>query len=458
MRPQIQRLIGTARQGRVRVHTLEMANRNPWTPENDESQKADPSDPLSARTPSASAYDLAAETGGINVTRSSDGNDFFKQLERELAGTYLLSFEPIAADRDGKPHAIEIRVSRRPQPTIHARKAFVLGPKPPASELPPAETRRPDNPSSASPETAPATAPTGPEPAPPASAPLTGQALRDVLERAAAYVARFEQTFSTVVAEERYVQVVKIWNGTAPSPGDEPSLAWRSADEPTDHVPGILSRRQLLSDVLLVQGASQSWMGYRDVAEVDGKSVRDRTVRVQQLFLSGTKTDRRQLQRIADESARLNIGIERNVNTPTFPLQVLRASMLKRFGMTTSREDRQDADCCAVIGFREIGSPTLVHRQNGADLEMTGELWIEPRTGRIRRAVIQFAAEMETVSSAFDVTYRPTPSVDVLVPDRFWEWVRIPDLLRAGRQVYVEGQAWYGNLRRFSVSTEESLK
>ena len=464
LQPQVQRLIGTASLARVRVHVLEIANTSEWVPQQAVPQEVD-SQSIPVQTPTG--YGLALETGGIEATRSASGGDFFKQLERELAGSYLLSFEPLASERDGKPHSIQIRISRRPQPTIHARKAFMLGVRLTSSEA--VAAARPQDgvsgtanattaksPESAATLLTPPTAAAEPAAAP-AAATMTTSALRELLERAAAYVERFERIFSTVVAEERYVQVEKIGTGAMPTPGDEPALAWRSGAEIAQPA-GVLRRRQLLSDVLLVQGTDKIWLGYRDVAEVDGKPVRDRTPRVQKLFLSTRKADRQQLQRIADESARLNIGADRNVNTPTFPLQVLRASFLKRFGVTGYREDRQDADCCTVIGFRETASPTLVHRQNGADLPMTGELWIEPHTGRIRRAVLQFAAPMEGVLSALDVTYRPTSSLDVLVPDRLWEWVLTPDPLRVGRHAFVEGQAWYGNLRRFSVSTEETIK
>lgn len=49
-------------------------------------------------------------------------------------------------------------------------------------------------------------------------------------------------------------------------------LEWHDGDNyPTTGV--IVERRQLLSDALLVH-TPQGWVGYRDVAEVDGRSVR----------------------------------------------------------------------------------------------------------------------------------------------------------------------------------------
>ena len=52
---------------------------------------------------SSSMLHLATATGGIAMTPMT-GGVFFKRLERELAGGYVLAFEPLASERDGKPH------------------------------------------------------------------------------------------------------------------------------------------------------------------------------------------------------------------------------------------------------------------------------------------------------------------------------------------------------------------
>jgi hypothetical protein len=122
-------------------------------------------------------------------------------------------------------------------------------------------------------------------------------------ERASAYVDVFERSVSSMVLEERYVQVVKLWGGDPPTPGKEPELTWRGAtDRRHESAHDVLRRRQLLSDVLLVQPAGQPWVGYRDVAEVDGEVVRDRALRLQQLFLSDVPGAKVQLQRSSASS------------------------------------------------------------------------------------------------------------------------------------------------------------
>lgn len=75
------------------------------------------------------------------------GGVFFKRLERELAGAYVLAFEPLASERDGKPHKIAVRVRNRSRLTIRARESFVLQKDqtpPPPSSTPPARSVFPE--------------------------------------------------------------------------------------------------------------------------------------------------------------------------------------------------------------------------------------------------------------------------------------------------------------------------
>src|SRR5215510_7211882 len=88
-----------------------------------------------------------------------------------------------------------------------------------------------------------------------------------VVQRAAAYVADYQQKLSMVVAQERYQQEVRY-------PG--PTL--RSAD--------LTQRTVLLSDFLLIRSPEGKWVPFRDVYESNGKPVRDREERLSRLFLS----------------------------------------------------------------------------------------------------------------------------------------------------------------------------
>src|SRR5215510_7370665 len=118
--------------------------------------------------------------------------------------------------------------------------------------------------------------------------------LQDVLARAAAYVERYEQALSGVVAEEQYVQDI---------------VTTDTADD--------VRHRTLRSDVLLIRprGADR-YFQFRDVFEVDGEAVRDRSDRLERLFLQSSGGFDAGLA-ITRESARYNIGrIDRTINVP----------------------------------------------------------------------------------------------------------------------------------------------
>jgi hypothetical protein len=133
--------------------------------------------------------------------------------------------------------------------------------------------------------------------------------LDDVLDKAADYVATYERTFVGVVAEETYRQDVR---GAA---GVDRGFAFDARGQ----------RRDLKSDMLFVRAPTgDRWMQFRDVFEVDGKPVRDRTERLTKLFLQPSASMQRQVDDIAAASARYNIGdVNRNINLPVFALTVL---------------------------------------------------------------------------------------------------------------------------------------
>src|SRR5690606_931055 len=66
-----------------------------------------------------------------------------------------------------------------------------------------------------------------------------------------------------------------------------------------------------------------TWFGFRDVIEVDGKAVRDRQERLENLFVNRTFPSAEQLARVTAASARFNIGpVRRSLNVPTVALIV----------------------------------------------------------------------------------------------------------------------------------------
>src|SRR5215475_2775332 len=117
--------------------------------------------------------------------------------------------------------------------------------------------------------------------------------LQAILSNVTDYVVRFENTIQGIVAEENYVQDAD------------------KSDRP------FVTHRELKSDLLLIrsEGNDFGYVQFRDVFEVDGDAVRDRSDRLTKLFLDPSMSARRQAAVIMSESARYNIGsVERNIN------------------------------------------------------------------------------------------------------------------------------------------------
>src|SRR5262245_34752420 len=71
--------------------------------------------------------DLVGRGGGSVFPVSVNPDVPFGRLRREISAYYLLSFEPEGADRDGRNHDINVRVSRRGL-TVRARPLFSAEP------------------------------------------------------------------------------------------------------------------------------------------------------------------------------------------------------------------------------------------------------------------------------------------------------------------------------------------
>jgi hypothetical protein len=162
-------------------------------------------------------------------------------------------------------------------------------------------------------------------------------AVDDVLRAAAAYVEVYEPQLSGVVSEEAYHQTSRNARGQT------------------------RATRLLRSDTLLIRTAAQGWFGFRDVFEVDGKPVRDRDERLSKLFLNPSAGALEQAKRIADESARFNIGTQdgtliRTINLPTIALAFLRREFQNRSAFKSSGLTQMNG-IRAASAFRERGMP-----------------------------------------------------------------------------------------------------
>ena len=120
-------------------------------------------------------------------------------------------------------------------------------------------------------------------------------------------------------------------------------------------------------------------MGFRDVFEVNARQIRDRQDRLAALFLGDTTTALAQARRIAQESARYNLGSTgRTVNVPTYALFYLHPANTSRLRFEKKGEGCADEDTAWDIRFEEVEYPTLARGFEGISLPSRGRVCLDP--------------------------------------------------------------------------------
>ena len=251
--------------------------------------------------------------------------------------------------------------------------------------------------------------------------------LNDILSRLDRYLAEYEQTLASVVAEERYSQTLSIIASLGK--------------------PEVIERRALVSDYALARSpGGQTWAGFRDTYEVDGKPVRGREARLAALLATGTAESSASARRIALENMRFNIGEEvaaRNVNVPTMALDLVHKANRSRFSLRRSAGETIDGKTTWQLSFNERERPTIVRDDRGRDRPTRGSIWVDQTTGEVLKTSLEWDGEPRgfiTVNYAFE------PTINALVPVRMSEWYRRGNGL-------VDGEATYSNYRRFQATS-----
>lgn len=210
-----------------------------------------------------------------------------------------------------------------------------------------------------------------------AAHPLSSTGLDVVIQRMATYVDGYGAAVSLVVGVEKYTQSIIIASGQQSKP------------------------RRLTAEFAVVR-VSDGWVGFRDVITVDDVTVRDRGDRLLKL-LTGPAARLSDVQRIADESARYNVGpVVRNLNVPTTALFFFTTSNLGRFRFDRKRTARVNSEDTVEFAYREIGRPTFVMTRGGADVPLDGSVWVRAADGVVVRTRIRargFADEISTTAS-----------------------------------------------------------
>jgi hypothetical protein len=188
---------------------------------------------------------------------------------------------------------------------------------------------------------------------------------------------------------------------------------------------------------------------FRDVFEVDGAPVRDRTDRLARLFEDGAADALEQAARIARESARYNIGAaERTINSPVIALLFLQAGQQPRFAFSPGQRSGAFSDRVDVIAFQEVARPTVIRTVQNGDRPSAGRIWIERETGAVLQTELVLSST--GVAVTFTTMFRQDQGLEVSIPYRLEEEYD----LQGSRLV---GVATYDDFRRFTVRTDSAI-
>jgi hypothetical protein len=270
------------------------------------------------------------------------------------------------------------------------------------------------------------------------------------LKRVGHWVLDYEQKFSAVVAEERYMQIERRGpvNFAVPIP-DASSSSW------THKSVKFLERREVRSDVLLVR-TGEDWLGFRDVFEVNGKAIRSRDKRLEKLFLSPSPDNRKQVQRIAAESARYNLGgVYRNFNVPTLPVLFLHPRFQHRFEFKKAGEGTVDGVSTWVLEYKEQKAPTFIKTAEGDNIYAAGKLWIDPLGGKVVQTELVLETRRTNIKCVAEVTYRNELKSGLWVP---YEMRERYGWMGYANAAYTECLATYSNFRQFTVEAKEQVR
>jgi len=267
-----------------------------------------------------------------------------------------------------------------------------------------------------------------------ASTPSNEPSLKQVLQRSAAYATDYHERFTALVAEERYVQRTGPERPTTPD-GELSSAARRQ-------------QRLLRSDYVMLRdfGGSNSWLGVREVFEVDGEPVTVDRERLQALLEDTSRPLESRIRTLADMQAKYNLGeVYRTINVPTLPLEFLLPDRQPRFHFKhTGKTDFHDRPVW-IVSFSERDRPTIIRTPAGQDIQSSGSFWLDPDTGAVLRSELR-TGEIpgRPLRTIILVSYSHNARFDMLLPDDMNE------LYLTGR-TRIEGHATYSNYRRWEA-------
>jgi hypothetical protein len=253
--------------------------------------------------------------------------------------------------------------------------------------------------------------------------------LAALLATAASYLDTYQQKFSAIVAEEDYTQTTRA-----------PSGRVLLSAQP--------SRRDLKSDLMMLNLGDSDWTQFRDVYEVDNAAVRDHEARLLGLFEKPSAGTLSQAQRIADESASYNLGVSRNINVPTMALTYLSRNHQARSSFQVAGSESIDGERTLILKFRETATPSLFRTEEGS-VATSGRVWIVPGEGDIVRTELTCVLTRPLLlTGTTTVEYGLQPALGLRVP------IQMDEEYQRSRGETDRGHATYSNFRAFTVDTK----
>ncbi len=248
------------------------------------------------------------------------------------------------------------------------------------------------------------------------------------------YVRQYEEELTSVVARETYRQNVRI---QIPRVESEPLT------------------RTLTSEVFFMFVERQGWMAIRDVLKVDDATLEPRPdLRRALAELPASQV----AARFKAYNARYNIGrIRRNFNEPTLALAVLSDRHRARFGFERVPPRRGDDLRLVTLAFRERTAPTLIRGLTGENVFSSGQITLDPATGRI--TATRMAMKIGSIRVELAAVYAHDPRLEMAVPVSFSEHYldgappRDAARRSTARHEEILCEARYSDFQRFAVQT-----
>lgn len=253
-------------------------------------------------------------------------------------------------------------------------------------------------------------------------------------------------------ASDAHVVMERVWSWLE---SYEPELSAIVADEELTQIFHSQTRglrdygRKLHSTVSFMRlPGGGAWLGLREVRSVDNVPQRSDGPGLLALLSQPPSDAVAIATSLAYRNARHNLGMPRTTNVPTLPLELMHPTHRQRFAFTHERTERVDGAQTARLAFVEEARPTLIRSPDGKlEIRTRGTLWIEPQTGRLRRAAVEAwwaDVKMPHPEWTLTVTFADNANVGLLVP----KTLRETFVVMGGRG---EGDAKYSNVRRFTT-------